>query len=105
MRVHVAIVEALTQFAGHSGAVCSVARVRLRVGAVLSEQGEEEVRHEPTSGYEDPSLNYRVTWRSVDDGGTTHERVFTSRDQGWDFYQQMQRSASAYGESWEHIPA
>jgi hypothetical protein len=57
------------------------------------------VRHEPTSGYEDASLNYRVTWRSVD-SGEPHEEVFTSRDQGWDFYQDMQRSAHAYGATW-----
>lgn len=63
------------------------------------------MRHEPTSGYEDPSLNYRVTWRSVDEGGTTHDEVFTSRDQGWDFYQQKQGSAGAYDVTWEHIPA
>lgn len=62
------------------------------------------MRHEPTSGYEDPDLNYRVTWKSVDEGGgETHERVFTSRDQGWDFYQDMQKSAHAYGATWEHI--
>lgn len=63
------------------------------------------MRHEPTSGFEDPDLNYRVTWRSVNEGGTTHERIFTSRDQGWDFYQDMQKSPRAYGATWEHIPA
>lgn len=79
--------------------------MRLCTGAVLREEGEGEVRHEPTSGYEDPSLNYRVTWRSVDEGGTTHEQVFTSRDQGWDFYEQKQKSADAYAVTWDHIPA
>jgi hypothetical protein len=63
------------------------------------------VRHEPTSGYEDPSLNYRVTWRSLDEGGTTHEKVFTSRDYGWDFYEMKRKSADAYAVTWEHIPA
>lgn len=63
------------------------------------------MRHEPSSGYEDPSLNYRVTWRSVDEGGTTHEEIFTSRDQGWDFYQSKQKSPNAYAATWEHIPA
>jgi hypothetical protein len=53
------------------------------------------MRHEPTSGYEDASLNYRVTWRSVDEGGKTYERVFTSRDQGWDFKEDMEKSANA----------
>lgn len=63
------------------------------------------MRHEPTSGYEDPSLNYRVTWRAVDEAGQTHERTFTSRDQGWDFYQDMKKSSRAYAATWEHIPA
>lgn len=71
----------------------------------MRENGEPEVRHEPTSGYEDPGLNYRVTWRSVDDGGTTHERIFTSRDDGWDFCEDKRRSANAYAVTWEHIPA
>lgn len=63
------------------------------------------MRHEPTSGYEDPSLNYRVTWKSTDGSGQTQERVFNSRDQGWDFYQDLQKSQHAYGATWEHIPA
>lgn len=66
------------------------------------------MRHEPTSGYEDPSLNYRVTWKSLSlekDDGAICEKVFTSRDQGWDFYQDMQKSPRAYGVTWEHIPA
>lgn len=64
------------------------------------------MRHEPTSGYEDPSLNYRVTWKSSLDGGSEiHEKIFISRDQGWDFYQDMQKSWRAYAETWEHIPA
>lgn len=56
------------------------------------------MRHEPTSGVDDPSLNYRVTWRGVD--GNTYERVFEDRDQGWDFYQRKDDTAT-----WEHIPA
>lgn len=62
------------------------------------------MRHEPTTGYEDPKLNYRVAWRSADDG-QSHEKIFTSRDQGWDFYQDIQRVPGALGVSWEHIPA
>lgn len=63
------------------------------------------MRHEPTSGYEDSSLNYRVTWRSLEeDDGKTYEKVFTSRDQGWDFYQDKQKSSRAYGATWDHIP-
>ena len=63
------------------------------------------MRHEPTSGYEDPTLNYRVTWRSVDEGGATHEETFTSRDTGWDFYESQKKSAGAYSVTWKHIPA
>lgn len=63
------------------------------------------MRHEPTSGYEDASLNYVVTWRSVKENGASHERRFTSRDQGWDFYQDMQRSVNAYAVTWDHVPA
>jgi hypothetical protein len=63
------------------------------------------MRHEPTSGYEDATLNYRVTWRSVDDGGSTHEEIFVSRDQGWDFYERQRKSPDAYAVTWEHIPA
>lgn len=48
---------------------------------------DEGLRHEPTSGYEDPNLNYRVTWK--DASGETQERIFTSRHQGWDFYEDM----------------
>jgi hypothetical protein len=62
------------------------------------------MRHEPTSGYEDPSLNYRVTWKHVDTNETT-ARVFTSRDQGWDFYQMKKKDRHSYGATWEHIPA
>lgn len=63
------------------------------------------MRHEPTSGYEDASLNYRVTWKNVDGGGGVHEEIFTSRDAGWDFYEMKQKSAHSYGATWEHIPA
>lgn len=70
-----------------------------------SPRGVRTTRHEPSSGYEDASLNYRVTWRSVNEGGATHEQILTSRDQGWDFYQDKQRSPWAYEATWEHIPA
>lgn len=63
------------------------------------------MRHEPTSGYEDSSLNYRVAWRSVDEAGAHHERIFTSRDHAWDFYEDMKKSAKVYAVTWEHIPA
>lgn len=55
------------------------------------------MRHEPTSGIDDPNLNYRVTW--VGHTGETFERIFESRDEGWDFYQ------SKSDATWEHIPA
>ncbi|GAA2927392.1 hypothetical protein GCM10010458_06910 [Microbacterium luteolum] len=63
------------------------------------------MRHEPTSGYEDATLNYRVAWTIMDSGGQTDERIFTSRDQAWDYYQDMQKSRRVYNVSWEHIPA
>ncbi len=63
------------------------------------------MRHEPTSGIEDPSLNYRVTWRSVARNGETMEKIFTNRDHGWDFYQDIQKRAGCYAPTWEHIPA
>lgn len=63
------------------------------------------MRHEPTSGYEDPSLNYRVTWIVMDSGGRREERIFTSRDAGWDFKEDMEKSLHAYSVTWEHIPA
>lgn len=63
------------------------------------------MRHEPSSGIENATLNYLVTWRSVAEGGETHERLFTDRDQGWDFYQDMQRSPHAYAVTWDHVPA
>jgi hypothetical protein len=63
------------------------------------------MRHEPSSGYEDPALNYRVTWQVMDGGGDVHEEIFTSRDAGWDFYEMKQRSAKSYNATWEHIPA
>jgi hypothetical protein len=63
------------------------------------------MRHEPSTGIEDASLNYRVTWRSFTGSESTHERIFTSRDQGWDFYQDMQKGAGAYAVTWDHIKA
>lgn len=64
------------------------------------------MRHEPTSGYEDPTLNYRVTWKSLDeDDDNLYEEIFTSRDQGWDFYQAKKKSARAYRATFDHIRA
>lgn len=63
------------------------------------------MRHEPTSGYEDATLNYRVAWTIMDSGGQRDEQIFISRDEGWDFYQSMQKSHRAYNVTWEHIPA
>ena len=68
-------------------------------------KGDRKMRHEPSSGTDDDSLNYSVTWRSTDGSGTEHEEVFESRDQGWDFYQQKQKSIDATDVSWDHIPA
>lgn len=33
------------------------------------------MRHEPTSGYEDPSKAYRVTSSSVEESGKTYEEM------------------------------
>lgn len=63
------------------------------------------VRHEPSGGHEDPRLNYRVAWTILDSGGEVGERIFASRDQGWDFYQEQQKSHRVYKVTWEHIPA
>jgi hypothetical protein len=79
--------------------------VRPTLASFGTPREHDGMRHEPTSGYEDSSLNYRVTWRSVDEGGKTYERVFTSTDDGWDFKEDKERSANAYGVTWEHIPA
>ena len=65
----------------------------------------EIMRHEASSGYEDSSLNYRVTWIKVDGNGQVEEKIFTSRDQGWDYYQMLKQSANSYNVTWEHIPA
>ena len=63
------------------------------------------MRHEPSSGGYDASTNYKVTWRSVDEGGVTYERIFENLDHGWDFYQDQLKSANAYAVTWEHVPA
>lgn len=63
------------------------------------------MRHDASSGYEDASLNYRVSWTIMDSGGKTDEKVFTSRDAGWDYYQMLKSSSAAYNVTWEHIPA
>jgi len=63
------------------------------------------MRHEASSGFEDSSLNYLVTWIRVDGNGQVEEKIFTSRDQGWDYYQMLKQSANSYNVTWEHIPA
>lgn len=63
------------------------------------------MRHEASSGYEDATLNYLVTWTIMDGGGKTDEMVFTSRDAGWDYCQMLKSSSAAYNVSREHIPA
>lgn len=63
------------------------------------------MRHEPSSGYDDPAVNYRVTWKNFGEGGEVHERILTDRDQAWDFYQDKQRSSRSYAATWDHVPA
>jgi hypothetical protein len=65
----------------------------------------EIMRQEASSGFEDSSLNYLVTWIRVDGTGQVEEKIFTSRDQGWDYYQMLKQSANSYNVTWEHIPA
>ena len=48
-------------------------------------------------------ITYRVTWKVVDTGAV-HTSEFKDVDQGYDFYQQMKRTAGAYGATWDHIP-
>ncbi|KYH45441.1 hypothetical protein AZH51_16065 [Branchiibius sp. NY16-3462-2] len=47
-------------------------------------------------------VTYRVTWKTYD--GEDHEREFTDIDQGYSFYEDMQKGASAYRVTWEHVP-
>lgn len=63
------------------------------------------MRHESSSGLEDPDVNYRVTWSPEGGGGETYERIFTGRDHGWDFYLDVKKSTSAYNVTWDHVPA
>jgi hypothetical protein len=49
-------------------------------------------------------VTYRVTWRSVDSGGEQHTRDFSDVDQGYSFYQDMQKSGGAYDVTWAHVP-
>lgn len=43
---------------------------------------------------------YRVTWKSVEPAQEDHERVFTDIDQGYSFYEMMQRDANSYAVRW-----
>jgi hypothetical protein len=63
------------------------------------------VRHEASSGFEDARFNYRVTWIKYGGDGQVEEKIFTSRDQGWDYYQWLKKSANFHSATWEHIPA
>jgi len=49
-------------------------------------------------------VTYRVTWKSVDEGGAEHAEEFTNIDHGYDLYLSMKKSAHAYGATWEHLP-
>jgi hypothetical protein len=58
-------------------------------------KGNWEVDGEP--------VTYRVTYRSVDDGGTEHVEEFTNIDHGHDFFLSVKNSAGAYDATWEHV--
>lgn len=73
------------------------------------------MRHEPTSGTDDLATNYRVTWQThtedINEHGVacnvqwhTHEEIFTSMDNGWDFYQDKKKGRN-FNATWEHIPS
>lgn len=49
------------------------------------------------------SVIYRVSWKSIDDGDE-HARDFTDVDQGYSFYESMQKTAGAIHVTWEHVP-
>lgn len=46
-------------------------------------------------------VTYRVAWTT---GGELHEKHFTDIDQGYSFYELMQKDANAFGVTWDHIP-
>lgn len=48
-------------------------------------------------------ITYRVTWKSPDTG-EDHSKDFVDVDNGYDFYQQMQRSVKASSVTWDHVP-
>lgn len=48
-------------------------------------------------------ITYRVTWKSIDTG-EEHVRDFNDIDQGYDFYQLMQRDAYSIKVTWDHVP-
>jgi len=64
------------------------------------------MRHEPTSGYEDPALNYLVSYTSYDNGEIVrHEEVIKFRDTAWDRYQHLQKTTWASEVEYKFIPA
>jgi hypothetical protein len=44
-----------------------------------------------------------VSWKSIDNGDE-YTRESTDVDQGYSFYEDMQKSAGAYRVTWEQIP-
>jgi hypothetical protein len=63
------------------------------------------MRHEPSSGFEDASFNYLVAWIKFGGNGHLDEKIFTGRDQGWDFYKMLEKSARYHKVTWYHILA
>lgn len=49
-------------------------------------------------------VTYRVSWTSVDPAREQHTKEFTDVDQGYSFYEQMQRTAGTYAVTWDHVP-
>ncbi|MGW5097806.1 hypothetical protein ACWEQ1_26050 [Streptomyces nodosus] len=48
-------------------------------------------------------ITYRVTWKNINTG-EEHAEDFNDVDQGYDFYQMMQRDAYAIKVTWDHVP-
>ena len=46
-------------------------------------------------------VTYRVAWTT---DGEPHEERFTDIDQGYSFYELMQKDANAFGVTFEHLP-
>jgi hypothetical protein len=51
---------------------------------------------------EEVLTHYRVTWKSIETG-ELHVREFSDVDQGYSYYELMQRDSKSYGATWDHV--